>query len=67
MGREVETITVDGRTTALGSAGPFTVVVDRPPEAGGGGQGFDGGQLFSPGIACRALGTPVRLAGARVT
>jgi hypothetical protein len=26
---EVKTITVDGRTTALGSAGPLTLVVDR--------------------------------------
>jgi organic hydroperoxide reductase OsmC/OhrA len=48
---EVETITVDGRTTALGSAGPFTVVVDRPREAGGGGQGFNGGQLLNLAVA----------------
>jgi organic hydroperoxide reductase OsmC/OhrA len=44
---EVELISVDGRTTALGSAGPFTLVVDPPVEAGGGGQGFSGGQLLN--------------------
>jgi putative redox protein len=48
---EVKTITVDGRTTALGSAGPFTLVVDRPIEAGGGGQGFNGGQLLNLAVA----------------
>jgi hypothetical protein len=34
---EVETQNVDGQVTALGSAGPFTLVVDRPVEGGGGG------------------------------
>ena len=28
---------MDGRTAAPGTAGPFSVVVDRPAEAGGGG------------------------------
>lgn len=50
-GYEVTTVSVDGRTTALGSAGPFTVVVDRPAEAGGGGQGFNGGQLLNLAVA----------------
>src|SRR5213592_1125087 len=50
-GYEVETISVDGRTTALGSAGPFNVVVDRPAEADGGGQGFNGGQLLNIAVA----------------
>jgi hypothetical protein len=50
-GYAVETISVDGRTTALGSAGPFTLVVDRPIEAGGGGQGFSGGQLLNLAVA----------------
>jgi putative redox protein len=50
-GFEVETISVDGRTTALGSAGPFTLVVDRPADAGGGGQGFNGGQLLNLAVA----------------
>ncbi len=48
---EVESISVDGRTTALGSAGTFTLVVDRPVEAGGGGQGFNGGQLLNLAVA----------------
>lgn len=48
---DVETISVDGRTTALGSAGPFTLVVDRPADAGGGGQGFNGGQLLNLAVA----------------
>ena len=47
---DVETISVDGRTTALGSAGPFTLVVDRPADAGGG-QGFNGGQLLNLAVA----------------
>jgi putative redox protein len=48
---DVETISVDGRTTALGSAGAFTLVVDRPVEAGGGGRGFNGGQLLNLAVA----------------
>ena len=51
MAIEVETINVDGRTTALGSAGPFTLIVDRPVEAGGGGLGFNGGQLLNLAVA----------------
>lgn len=51
MSYEVETISVDGRTTALGSAGAFTLVVDRPAEAGGGGKGFSGGQLLNLAVA----------------
>lgn len=47
----VEVRNVDGATTALGSAGPFTVVVDRPVEAGGGGKGFNGGQLLHLAVA----------------
>ena len=50
-GYEVKTVSVDGRTTALGSAGPFTLVVDRPTDAGGGGQGFNGGQLLNLAVA----------------
>ncbi len=37
--------------TALGAAGPFTVVIDRPVEAGGGGLGFSGGQLLHVAVA----------------
>ncbi len=48
---EVETENVDGQVTALGSAGPFTLVVDRPVEGGGGGLGFNGGQLLYLAVA----------------
>jgi putative redox protein len=47
----VETRTVAGAVTAVGSAGPFTLVVDRPVEAGGGGKGFNGGQLLYLAVA----------------
>jgi putative redox protein len=47
----VELVTVDGGPTALGSAGPLTVVVDRPATAGGRGLGFNGGQLLYLSIA----------------
>ncbi len=47
----VETRTVAGRVTAVGSAGPYTLVVDRPQQAGGGGLGFNGGQLLYLAIA----------------
>ena len=48
---EVETQNVDGEVTALGSAGPFTLVVDRPSKGGGGGLGFNGGQLLYLAVA----------------
>ncbi|HEY3524074.1 MAG TPA: OsmC family protein [Candidatus Limnocylindrales bacterium] len=51
MGYEVETITVDGRVTALGSAGPHSLVIDRAVELGGGGLGFNGGQLLNLAVA----------------
>lgn len=47
----VETRTIAGQVTAVGSAGPFTLIVDRPLEAGGGGKGFNGGQLLYLAIA----------------
>ena len=37
--------------TALGEAGPFTLVTDRPTAAGGAGLGFNGGQLLYLSIA----------------
>jgi organic hydroperoxide reductase OsmC/OhrA len=43
--------TVDGGPTALGSAGPFTLIADRPAQAGGGGLGFNGGQLLYLSVA----------------
>jgi putative redox protein len=51
MGFEVKFRNVDGTTTALGTAGPHTVVVDRPADAGGGGHGFNGGQLIHQAVA----------------
>jgi putative redox protein len=51
MGFEVEMRNVDGATTALGTAGPHSVVVDRPIDAGGGGHGFNGGQLLHLAVA----------------
>jgi len=48
---EVETRNLAGQVTALGSAGQFTLVVDRPAEAGGGGRGFNDGQLMYLAIA----------------
>jgi organic hydroperoxide reductase OsmC/OhrA len=48
---EVEVRNVDGAVTALGAAGPFTLVVDRPAETGGGGRGFNGGQLLHLAVA----------------
>jgi organic hydroperoxide reductase OsmC/OhrA len=51
MDYDVETVTVDGGATALGSAGPFTLVVDRPAGAGGRGLGFNGGQLLNLAVA----------------
>ena len=47
----VQMVTVDGGPTALGSAGPMTLVADRSIAAGGGGHGFSGGQLLYLAIA----------------
>lgn len=43
--------TVGDGPTALGEGGPFTLVTDRPSSAGGGGLGFNGGQLLYMSIA----------------
>jgi uncharacterized OsmC-like protein len=43
--------TVGDGPTALGEAGPFTLITDRPAAAGGGGLGFNGGQLLYLSIA----------------
>ena len=51
MGYEVETRSVGGRVTAIGSAGAYTLIVDRPVAAGGGGLGFNGGQLLNLAVA----------------
>jgi uncharacterized OsmC-like protein len=47
----VQLRTVGGGPTALGSAGPFTLVADRPAAGGGGGLGFNGGQLLYLSVA----------------
>jgi putative redox protein len=51
MGFEVEVRNVDGAVTALGAAGPHTLVVDSPVTAGGGGRGLNGGQLLHLAVA----------------
>lgn len=43
---QVEFRNLAGEATAIGSAGPFTLVVDRPTDGGGLGLGFNGGQLL---------------------
>ena len=49
---EVETRSLDGQATAIGVAGPYTVVIDRPAESGGGGGlGFNGGELLYLAVA----------------
>ncbi len=48
---DVETLSVDGRVTTLGIAGTHTLVLDRPVEAGGGGLGFNGGELLHLAVA----------------
>ena len=40
-----------GRPAAVGSAGPYTLVVDRPADGGGDGIGFNGGQLLYLAVA----------------
>lgn len=48
---EVEVRNVAGEPAAVGSAGPYTLVVDRPSDGGGRGVGFNGGQLLYLAIA----------------
>ena len=57
--------TVGGGPTALGSAGAFTLVADRPAAAGGGGLGFNGGQLLYLSIAACISNDLYREAAAR--
>ena len=47
----VQLRTVGGGPTALGTAGPYSLVADRPAAAGGGGLGFNGGQLLYLSVA----------------
>jgi putative redox protein len=46
MSFEVEVRSAGGDATALGNAGSYTLVVDRPADAGGRGLGFNGGELL---------------------
>jgi uncharacterized OsmC-like protein len=72
---EVEVRNVAGEAAAIGSAGPYTLVVDRPADGGGRGIGFNGGQLLYLAVAgcvsndlfreARAAG--IELARVRVT
>jgi len=48
---DVEVRNIHGAVTAIGSAGPFTVVIDRPRSAGGGGLGFNGAELLHLAVA----------------
>ncbi|MDQ3879377.1 MAG: OsmC family protein [Actinomycetota bacterium] len=50
-GFDVVMSSLPGSPTAIGSAGPFTLVADRPADAGGGGLGFNGGQLLNLAVA----------------
>ena len=71
----VEMRTVDGGPTALGRAGSFTLVSDRPASVGGGGLGFSGGQLLNLAVAAcitndlyrEAATRGIELTGVRVT
>jgi putative redox protein len=48
---EVEVRNVADEPAAIGNAGPYTVVMDRPADGGGRGVGFNGGQLLYLAIA----------------
>ncbi len=48
---DVETQSLHGRVTTVGSAGGHTLIVDRPAGAGGGGLGFNGGELLHLAVA----------------
>ena len=48
---KVQLRTIGEGPTALGSAGPYSLVADRPAAAGGGGLGFNGGQLLYLAVA----------------
>jgi putative redox protein len=61
----VETNTVEGGPTARGRAGSFTLVSDRPSSVGGGGLGFNGGQLMNLAVAACVSNDLYREAGAR--
>lgn len=51
MPLEVETRSLDDQATAVGAADPYTVIIDRPASAGGGGLGLNGGELLYLAVA----------------
>jgi uncharacterized OsmC-like protein len=51
MGYEVEVRSLFGTPTAVGSGGPYTLIVDRPLATGGGRLGFNGGHLLDLAVA----------------
>ena len=46
MSFDIEFRNTHGHSASIGSAGPHTLVVDRPAGAGGQGLGFNGGELL---------------------
>ena len=50
-GIEVSMTSLRGSPTAIGAAGPFTLIADRPKDGGGGGLGFNGGELLNLAVA----------------
>jgi len=48
---DVNTRNIQGRSLAIGRADPHTLVVDLPPERGGDGLGFNGGELLYLAVA----------------
>lgn len=48
---DVEVRNIHGAVTAVGAAGSFTVVIDRPRAVGGGGLGFNGAELLHLAVA----------------
>jgi putative redox protein len=70
MPHDVETRNIHGSVTAVGSAGGHTLVIDRPIASGGGGLGFNGGELLHLAVAgsvSNDLFREAALAGIRLT
>ncbi len=61
----VQTRPVDGGPTAVGSPGPFTVVIDRQVAQGGRGLGMNGGHFFYLAVAACISNDLYRDAAAR--
>ena len=62
---EVDLRNIAGEAAAIGSAGPYTLVVDRPADGGGRGLGFNGGQLLYLAIGACVSNDLFREAAAR--